>query len=463
MAKDMLTQGIGHISTAAHAALFNPFQVPVPPSANGVPLGNLIDGQPFYFDPHQLKIDGDTEGMIINAAASRDTGKTTLAIAYWNRRLTLSAGSDLTRRFRVSADDGRRNAGEGEYERFAAYHGCPYYDLSKAHLNMLDSRMKLNIAEQTMSIEKIIGMTGGTQPDETALMALQVALNIMNEESPEDSSPQMVAFNLNTMVYDDYIAFMTARANKLIESVKDPELRERMRARLNLGLSLSEREFMAGAAQMGTALTLLLEGRHGSTFGGSGSIYEIMNQQVVALNYSGLNDQTHPLVEFLVGIWRNSAVRRHDPELMSNGEMMDEAWRHMRSVQYGRNLIARIKENRGNGIIVWRNIHKLSDADSAGPEGSEQVELARTSLTESDIWFIGRTKISEMPRTQKFFGLSDEYAKRIPYYPKGRFLVKLGMRPPFEIDFQPTPDEIEMTKTNRASEDMAANQIREAV
>ncbi len=122
--------------------------------------------------------------------------------------------------------------------------------------------------------------------------------------------------------------------------------------------------------------------------------------------------------------WLQRTLRRSDG--VRRILVVDEAWAILRHLGVTRWLAASWKLARAHGIQCIAVLHRLSDLTAAGDAGSEQVQLARGLLSDSETRIIHSLRPEEVQATRDLLGLSDTEAEVIAALPRGCALWKIG-------------------------------------
>ena len=108
--------------------------------------------------------------------------------------------------------------------------------------------------------------------------------------------------------------------------------------------------------------------------------------------------------------------------------VVDEAWAILRNLGVARWLAASWKLARAHGIQCIAVTHRLSDLTAAGDVGSEQVQLARGLLADSETRVIHSLRPEEVEATGALLGLSKSEVEVIGSLSRGCALWKAGQR-----------------------------------
>jgi hypothetical protein len=405
--------------------------------------------RPFFMNTPLWQSLGWTGGQSIQFLGNRDCGKTAAAKVFAYRSAAFEIGSTGFR-IRPSTDDTRANAGEGEYKSWAQALGSDYTDLSRYSLNIIDRKMGMSIKEQAFILRSTLRMsTGDLTPTER--LALRSATGIANIEAGDDLTHNDVGIVVSSMKFDEHLKYLRQgrSSRNRLRFVDNPD--HPINRRLEDFSNLSARNFQRACQSVAEKFEILAE-EYGDIFGGQNSMYSLLSQPVVALDFTSLDEDTLPLVEMLFWTWRNAAIRRHDYRLMALVEIHDENWKRWQSKVWGKNMIAHLKKIRGSGATVIKNMHRPSDILQVGNEGSVEYGQAVTGLRETDIWMIGQTPRSEFDQLARYVRLPQDKLDRLPTADPGEFVVVIGDKvKPFTIRLDDlTTKEMGFIESNQA-------------
>ena len=453
--------GSRFVGTIDQMAAHNVFALPPHVPDSGITLGNqLFSGAVFEIDPAGYQNAGYIEGKSIVILGARDVGKTTLAklIAYYLSADRIGEAD----RMRISIDDTRRNFGVPEYAGLARALGSEEVDLSKHRINFLDPKMGSSFSDQLGTVIQILEHVGGEPLVRYEPLGLQVALSLLMDKYSQIATPEVLVHLLNRVNASDlatYQATFSARLESQLSSEAQLLLRlgdsESDTEKALSPTNVNEADFLQDAGRVYAKLMRLLNGDYSNIFGGDHTLSEVLNQRVVALDYTGIDISAFVLVQSLVWRWRTSALRRGDTRYLSNLEIHDENYGMWEHPIYATNMYSHLKKIRATGEIVVRVQHRLDDSYAVGSAGSEVREKAVNSLNETDMWFIGRQPQSAIPRLKERLGLDDWVCKHITQLGKGEFYFKMGQQPPvpFKLYLDPIIRRA-MTETNMANDYM---------
>lgn len=108
--------------------------------------------------------------------------------------------------------------------------------------------------------------------------------------------------------------------------------------------------------------------------------------------------------------------------------VIDEAWAVLNDLGVARWMQASWKLARQYGVQHIAVLHRLSDLEAAGAAGTEQAQLARGLLHDTETRVVYGQPDSEIPTSQQLLGLSDTEARLLPMLGTGVALWKVGTR-----------------------------------
>ncbi len=127
----------------------------------------------------------------------------------------------------------------------------------------------------------------------------------------------------------------------------------------------------------------------------------------------------------------------------------DEAWRALPVEGLGDYYQAAFKLGRKTGVQHWMVFHRLSDLSAAGDSGTRQQAVAKGLLAETGVVAVYRQHPEEIGPTSASLGLTSTEAQRIPHYPQGVALWKIGRRS-YEVRHIRSARERALTATDAA-------------
>ncbi|MGQ0631608.1 MAG: ATP-binding protein [Sporichthyaceae bacterium] len=127
----------------------------------------------------------------------------------------------------------------------------------------------------------------------------------------------------------------------------------------------------------------------------------------------------------------------------------DEAWRLLRSPALIRRMQAQWKLSRAHGIANLLVLHRLSDLDAVGAEGSEARALAAGLLADCSTRVVYRQETDQLSGTEAALGLTDTERALLPSLPRGCGLWKLP-RASHVVHHRLHPEELALYDTDAA-------------
>ena len=127
--------------------------------------------------------------------------------------------------------------------------------------------------------------------------------------------------------------------------------------------------------------------------------------------------------------------------------VVDEAWAILANLGVARWLQSSWKLSRARGVSNVAVLHRLSDLDTTGAVGSEQVGLARGLLSDSETRVVYAQPPGEVERAAPLLGLSSTEAELVPHLRRGVALWKVGTRS-FLVQHRLSPHELSIVDTD---------------
>jgi hypothetical protein len=152
----------------------------------------------------------------------------------------------------------------------------------------------------------------------------------------------------------------------------------------------------------------------------------------VALDLSALyNSPALGVLMACATAWLQAALARQAAAGGAGDRVMvvvDEAWAVLANLGVARWLQASWKLSRAYGVANMAVVHRLSDLQSVGGAGSEQVGLASGLLADSETRVVYAQAPGEVRAAAPLLGLSETEAELVPILRRGVALWKVGRR-----------------------------------
>ena len=196
-------------------------------------------------------------------------------------------------------------------------------------------------------------------------------------------------------------------------------------------LAASVRTDAAGLARDGRLVALelrrLVDGDLAGLFDGPTSSHVGLEAPLVCLDLSAVfASAALPLLMTCAAGWLQSILARADgaKRLL----VIDEAWAVLHDLATARWLQATFKLSRSLGVCNIAVVHRLSDLQSAGAEGSAQQRLAEGLLADAETRVIFGQPPAEAETTSRMLGLTATERDLLTRLPRGVALWKVGDR-----------------------------------
>ena len=178
--------------------------------------------------------------------------------------------------------------------------------------------------------------------------------------------------------------------------------------------------------QLGLGLRRMGSGDLRGMFDGPTSPGLNLSGRVVSFNLREVKDAARPILMACTAAWLQGAWARDDG--VHRIVVLDEAWVILRHLAIARWLRESWKLARSYGVQCVAVMHRLSDLTAAGDEGSEQVQLAKGLLEDSETRVIYRQSHGEVEKARELLGLTQIEVEQIPNLQRGEALWRVGQR-----------------------------------
>jgi intein/homing endonuclease len=148
--------------------------------------------------------------------------------------------------------------------------------------------------------------------------------------------------------------------------------------------------------------------------------------RLVVFNLREVKDEARPILMACTAAWLQGSWAREDG--VRRIVVLDEAWVVLRHLAIARWLRESWKLARQYGVQNVAVMHRLSDLTAAGDSGSEQVQLAKGLLEDSETRVIYRQSPGEVEAARELLGLTQTEVDQIPTLERGEALWRVGRR-----------------------------------
>src|SRR6266487_1284386 len=151
-----------------------------------------------------------------------------------------------------------------------------------------------------------------------------------------------------------------------------------------------------------------------------------LSGRLVVFNLREVKDEARPILMACTAAWLQGSWARSDG--VRRIVVLDEAWVVLRHLAITRWLRESWKLARQYGVQNIAVMHRLSDLTAAGDAGSEQVQLAKGLLEDSETRVIYRQSPGEVEQARELLGLTQTECDQIPTLERGEALWRVGRR-----------------------------------
>jgi type IV secretory pathway VirB4 component len=178
--------------------------------------------------------------------------------------------------------------------------------------------------------------------------------------------------------------------------------------------------------QLALALRRMGSGDLRGMFDGPTSRDFDLSGRLVVFNLREVKDEARPILMACTAAWLQGSWARDDG--VRRIGVLDEAWVVLRHLAIARWLRESWKLARQYGVQNIAVMHRLSDLTAAGDAGSEQVQLAKGLLEDSETRVIYRQSPGEVEQARELLGLTQTECDQIPMLERGEALWRVGRR-----------------------------------
>jgi hypothetical protein len=380
-----------HRATTAHLQAAYPFVGGAGLGSQGTYLGRDLHGGAFCFDPWELYASGILTSPNVLVVGQIGRGKSTFVKTFVWRQLVFGRRAWIV-------------DPKGEYGSLAEACGANPVRIApggSVRLNPLDEgRDAVGAGEVRHRVELLCSIVGaglGRALSPAERTAVELATRLACGRSAKPTLPDVVGCLLDPA----------------------PEL------------AATVRTDAAGLAADGRTVALelrrLVEGDLAGMFDGPTSPGIDLDASVVVLDLSAL--YYSPALGVLMTCataWLQAALRRRDG--IKRLVIVDEAWAILHDLSTARWLQSGFKLARAFGVANVAVVHRLSDLQAAGRDGSAQQRVAEGLLADSETRVVFGQPPSEVEAARELLGLTGTEADLLVHLPRGVALWKVADR-----------------------------------
>ncbi|MEU9889986.1 type VI secretion protein [Sphaerisporangium sp. NPDC051017] len=187
-------------------------------------------------------------------------------------------------------------------------------------------------------------------------------------------------------------------------------------------------------------------------FDGPTSVQLDFNAPIQTVDLSridGRGDETVAMTLACVSSWGQAAI--DEPGGPVRLVVRDELWRAMRVPAMIRKVDSDLRLSRAQGTIQVLATHRLADFEAVGPEGSQEVTIAKNLIASCDVRICLRQDTAPLAMTRDAIGLTDTECAHIASWSGeqiGRAVWKIGRTASHVVQVVLTPVERRLYWTN---------------
>ena len=453
-------------STPSAFAMWQSWISPKHPQYEGIPLGyDLRTGKVVMFYPWTLPTHSTTFG----AEGEKNSGKSTFLKVVMPRLLGLQAkdayGNPTLMRGRISSR--KSEEGVAEFAPLSTALASPVYDIGQeGSINLFGL-----FTEEADLIEVAINIAqevAGHNLPAQASIAIMVAMRKLFESSLAAISPTTLEVVLRQLTLADFADYHRQNQHAAIDQFKD-ELVDRPQLLAQLQLDIPEgtidESSLWAARQAADCFSQLVNGNYGRAFGGRNTLYEVLTQQVVTLDWETLPVNAQSILEAVLMKAEASAIVKAKRGLKSGRDLSliiphidasDEEGGAMKSLMHARATADRQNKSRAYPTASFRAYQYYGQITQAGNVGSEIRSLGQEIENG-----VGARIIFRQPNDTDFLqrfarlGMSDSDIELLPQLEPGQAFLWLRDHPPLLFQTVITAAELPLVQSNSARTNMA--------
>lgn len=406
-----------HHATTAHLQAIYPFQSPAGLGGRGVYIGQEVLGGSFCFDPWELYRLHKVTNPNMVVAGQIGRGKSSLVKTYIWRQSAFG-------RRAVVIDP------KGEFGPLAEKMGGTVIRLDPG------SPVRLN------PLDRGLASPGGRDTDDVERRQDQILMSLAESALRRDLQPEeRTAISLARQEAVRRLGEPTII--DVVDVLLDPP--EKLAATVNTTPErLAERSRDAALE-----LRRLCEGDLKGMFDGRTTVDIDWDGPIVVLDLSALGGTGDALglVMACTMAWLHNAIARMDG--VQRILLLDEAWYLLSNVALARWLRSMFKMSRQYGLSNIIVVHRMSDLEAAGGEGSEATRIAQGLLSDTETRVVYAQAEGEVADTKRLLGLTGAEADVLPRLGRGVALWKVRQQT-FIVDHRVGDREWEIIDTDHS-------------
>ena len=403
-----------HFVTTRHLSAAYPFVSEGELSHNGVLIGDDLFGGSFTFDPFALYQSGQLSNPNIVIFGQIGRGKSALIKTYLWRQAVFGRRAWIV-------------DPKGEYSPLATAWGSTPVALrpgSSVRLNPLDTRPWKKVVHGSSPNEDVPAMTtlvpGGDATHAIALLSSLATACMRRELAPRERVAVELAY-VNCSSLD-----RVPTLPRVVEALLDPTEASAKNVRT------SRAQLLEDGRDVALELRRLVSGDLRGMFDGPTTPGIDLGGPLVVLDLSSLyNSPALGVLMVCAAAWLQATLPTTDDQAEVSGPVtlvVDEAWAILTHLGIAKWLQSSWKLSRAYGISNVAILHRISDLNSVGHAGSQEVGLAHGLLSDSETCILYAQPPAEVKNARDILGLSTTEAELLPRLRRGVALWKVGRR-----------------------------------
>lgn len=438
---------------------------------SGAFLGfEMRTGQVAFIEPQLLKRLEIIYVCTILVLAQIGHGKSALVKSLILRLLALQSGIDastgLPKEATARMHDRKPNKGRGEYADVSDWLLANTIKLTdQGSINLFDPRMGMtewDILESAINIAEAIT---GQRLSEYQTLAAQVAVYTMMRDMSQIASPEILEIKARSLDASDLDRYFARSDSEVLLRYKEKFaandlLMQQLQLSVERPRTINNQLFLDGAGSFSIIIGKLLRGDYGKLFGGNRSLYELLTEPMVNLDWTGVTGKAGEILEAQMERWDAMALDGGDSKLSPTINASDEVHSAIKSVPHARARDAKLRKGRAYETTEILVSHNEADLTRVGDDNSELRGLGESISRSIGMRFYGRQEESDATLhaiTQR--GVSDHDAWFLTQLEVGEWGIHVQGQKMRWVRHVLLPSEIPLVQTNVANENVT-NRIR---
>jgi hypothetical protein len=447
-------------------ASWQPFITPRPMQKRGVPIGiDLQSGRVVLFHPFGMP----THSSSFVIEGEKESGKSTFMKSLILRSAALQAwdvdGQPTEWRSRVNSR--KPEQGVAEYAPVTETLRSTVYDIGRgAAINPL-ALFTREADVIDVSINLVQEVAGGPVGEKVSMAVMAALRGIFMSNLRDKVSPAILEMRLRNLTKADFVSYIQDNHNRFFKELNaSPEDEVRLKKQLQIDTSTPavDESYVEAARFAADCFTQLLYGDYGGIFAGTESLYEVLSNPMLTLEWENVNDKSRAILEAILMKAEASAMSytqaelatgRNPARIIPHASFGDEEAGAVKLLMHLRYEAERANKARMYPTASFRAVQYYVQLTDVGSAGSEMRTLAR----EIELG-VGARILFRQPSDPDFLerfsklGMSDFNVSLLHQQTQGQMMIYVRDQPVLRVQHVLFPSEVPLVKTNSVRDRM---------